>query len=104
MFLVIYRWRLRPGFEEQFARAWATITDLAINHCGSGGSCLSRDADGTWAAVARWESSEARARCFERNLVSAELKQRMEQAIAEALPPLELTVIDDRWVAGHEQR
>jgi hypothetical protein len=56
MFLVIYRWRLRTGFEEQFAEAWRTITDLAIHHCGSGGSCLSQDSDGTWVAIARWES------------------------------------------------
>ena len=99
MFLVIYRWRLRTGFEEQFARAWRTITDLAIHHCGSGGSCLSQGTDGTWVAIARWESREARTRCFERDLVSAEVRQRMEEAIAETLPPLELTVIDDRWVA-----
>jgi heme-degrading monooxygenase HmoA len=99
MFIVIYRWRLRAGSGEQFARAWRTITDLAIDHCGSGGSCLSQGADGTWIAIARWESREARSRCFARGLVSAEVRQRMEEAIVETLPPLELTVIDDRWVA-----
>jgi heme-degrading monooxygenase HmoA len=97
MFIVIYRWRLRAGSEEQFARAWRTITDLAIDHCGSGGSCLSQGTDGLWIAIARWESREARARCFARDLVSAEVRQRMEVAIEET--PLELTVIDDRWVA-----
>jgi len=99
MFIVIYRWRLRAGFEEQFAQAWRGITDLAIHRCGSGGSCLSRSADGTWVAIARWESREARDRCFARDLVSAEVRGRMEEAIAETLPPLELTVIDDCWVA-----
>jgi hypothetical protein len=99
MFLVIYRWRLRTGFEEQFAEAWRTITDLAIHHCGSGGSCLSQGTDGTRVAIARWESREARARCFARDLVSADVRQKMEEAVAETLPPLELTVVDDRWVA-----
>ena len=42
---------------------------------------------------------EARARCFARDLVPADVRQRMEEAILETLPPLELTVIDNRWVA-----
>jgi hypothetical protein len=27
------------------------------------------------------------------------VRQKMEEAVAETLPPLELTVVDDRWVA-----
>jgi hypothetical protein len=45
MVVAVYWWRVHPGKEEQFRRAWRRGTDLIRERCGSYGSRLHRDAD-----------------------------------------------------------
>jgi len=63
MFAVIYRWRIKPGREDDFATAWEHMTRRIAAECGSGGSALFRAEDGTFVAIARWPDRETRERC-----------------------------------------
>ncbi len=97
MFVAIYRMRLKPGLEAQYAKDWAEVTQVAIDHYGSGGSALFRGDDGVWTAIARWPDREARARFFDRTDFDAEQRARQAAAIAERLPSLELDSVIDLW-------
>jgi heme-degrading monooxygenase HmoA len=94
-YAVIYRWRLRPGYEEQFAAAWRRVTLAIHDQCGSYGSRLHQAADGTWVAYARWPSAEARAACFAAGSPDPEGSRLMREAVEEAYDDVELTVADD---------
>ena len=48
MFVVVYRWRLKPGHEAQFARDWRDVTLLAREKYGSGGSSLFKAHDDSY--------------------------------------------------------
>jgi heme-degrading monooxygenase HmoA len=104
MFVAVYRWRLKPGLEEQFREAWHRTTMLARERCGSLGSALFRAQDGSWVAIARWPDREARTRCFERGPLDAEAHQRMREAILEKSEDLELESSDDLWVFPEPSR
>ena len=97
MFVAVYRWRLHPGREAQFREGWSRITELARERCGSGGSALFREADGTWCAIARWPTADDRERCFAKGSLDPEASRLMREAVAEALPNLELELDTDLW-------
>lgn len=59
MFIVIYRWRRKPGTETQFATAWAERTRAVVSQEGGLGSRLHRAADGLFVAYAQWPSRTA---------------------------------------------
>ena len=99
MFVAVYRWRLKPGLEEQFRRGWCRITELARERCGSGGSALFRAADGSWVAIARWPDRAAREACFAEGPLDLQAAALMNDAIAERLPELELEAVDDLWTS-----
>ncbi|MBP7704247.1 MAG: hypothetical protein KA105_03040 [Caulobacter sp.] len=99
MFVAVYRMRLRPGSEEQYAHDWADITQIAIDRFGSGGSALFKGDDGVWTAIARWPDREARRRFFEREDIDPEQHARQQAAIEERLPILELDCEIDMWTA-----
>lgn len=99
---VIYRWRILPGREAEFAAAWRIVTDAIVAACGSHGSCLHQDSEGIFVAYARWQSEAARQACFANQLTAASTsadvtaaRARMRAAIAEALPEQVLNVYDD---------
>jgi hypothetical protein len=56
MFAVIYRWRLKPGTESQFASAWAERTRAIMSQEGGLGSRLHRADNGWFVAYAQWPS------------------------------------------------
>jgi len=99
MFVAVYRMRLKPGLEEQYARDWADVTQLAIDHYGSGGSALFKGDDGVWTAIARWPDREARRRFFARPDIDEAQQARQQAAIEERLPSLELDSVLDLWTA-----
>ena len=59
MFVVIYRWRLKPDMEVPFAAAWAERTRAVVSNEGGLGSRLHRAADGLFVAYAQWPSRTA---------------------------------------------
>jgi heme-degrading monooxygenase HmoA len=101
MFVAVYRWRLKPGLEEQFREGWRRITMLAREQCGSLGSALFQAQDGSWVAIARWPDRDARTRCFERGSLDLAASQSMGEAILEKFEALELESSDDLWVLSH---
>ncbi len=99
MFVAIYRWRLKPGREDEFARAWAQLTTLVRQECGSGGSALFRSDDGTYVAVARWPDRERRDRCAVTDEATLE---RMRDCVDLRFDEERLTAVDDLWVPFRE--
>ncbi len=62
MIRVIYRWRVKPGGEEDFRRAWEKGTRVILETVdGAHGSLLLRreDAPSEFVGVARWDSLAA---------------------------------------------
>lgn len=52
-FTVLYRWKLREGFETKFVEAWTEVTEYHLANSGSYGSRLHKGDDGTWYAYAQ---------------------------------------------------
>lgn len=95
-FAVLYCWRLVEGREQEFADAWARVTEAIRHERGGLGSCLHRAQDGTWVAYARWPDRAAWQRSREAGPVDAQASRRMAEAIAETFEPVPLELRDDR--------
>lgn len=95
MFVVLYRWKIREGHEEEFVDAWSRNSDIYLRVLGSLGSRLHRGSDGLWYSYAQWPSEQARKEAFSNGTADADASARMEQAIAERFPPVILDVQAD---------
>lgn len=94
-FCVIYRWKVRPGMEDQFQSAWHELTHEFKDQHGGLGSRLHKSSDGTWLAYAQWPSREA---WSEAEIASAQgllAMRQMQDAVAERLEPILLEPIAD---------
>lgn len=99
MFVVIYRWRIQPGREQDFIAQWRSITDRG-HAAGSGGSSLFKDGSGVWVAIARWSSREARDDFFAQGNdadTTSGMAERARLAVIERLPTEELDGVVDSW-------
>jgi heme-degrading monooxygenase HmoA len=94
-FVVIYRWRLHPGKEAQFRRAWERATPLLMRLHGALGSRLHQAEDGTWIAYAQWPSKAAWEKSRASDSVDIEARRVMLDAEMEAYPPILLTPVAD---------
>jgi heme-degrading monooxygenase HmoA len=94
-FCALYRWRLHPGSEAEFVRAWSRITELLRSQRGSLGSRLHRGPDGLWCSYTQWPSAEAKARGLAQPSVDPDAWQRMRDCIAESLPEMVLEPVAD---------
>lgn len=92
-FIALYRWKLKPGKEQQFIDAWSRAT-IALRELGSFGSRLHKGPDDVWYGYAQWPSSEARDKAFDLRDGTPEGAQ-MSDAVAESLPELILDPIAD---------
>jgi heme-degrading monooxygenase HmoA len=93
MFVVMYRWKLRPGQEDAFIQAWSRVSDFLLNERGSLGSRLHAGSDGLWYSYAQWPSAEARKDAFAKGPVDPEATERMNAAILERFPEV---ILDPR--------
>jgi heme-degrading monooxygenase HmoA len=104
MFVAVYWWRVHPGKEEQFRKAWRRGTDLIRERYGSYGSRLHRDADGRFVGYAEWPDEATWRAAFDQKMVydDAETRAAFVDAIAEvpadAEPIFTMTVTDDLLV------
>ena len=99
MFVVLYRWRVKPEFETQFVESWSEITAHLRSTYDSLGSRLHRGGDGFWYGYAQWKSVEQRGRAFaSESEVISEASRKMREAIAESFPETILDVISDYLV------
>lgn len=94
MFIVLYRWRIKPGFEEQFKENWSAITRHYVENCGSLGSRLHKGSDDLYYGYAQWPDSLAR----EHAMLDVRLelaRLHMKEAIEESLPEVILETVED---------
>ena len=95
-FVVLYRWVLKPGMEDQFIESWSQVTALFRDR-GSLGSRLHRGPDEVWYGYAQWPSAAARELAFSTPLESP-WTGRMYEAIGETLPEIVLEPVSDYLV------
>ena len=99
-FVVLYRWRLKPGSEDNFVRAWSERTEALLLR-GSLGSRLHKGDDGIWYSYATWPSAEERRTAFEAPLNEAEAlraskaRAAMSEATLEEFPEIVLSAVAD---------
>lgn len=99
-FVVIYRWRLHPGKEDQFQQVWSRNTPLIIERCGGLGSRLHKADDGTWLAYAQWPDRVTWEASYSIPNWDPEGSKLMEEAIAERLPRTLLEPVADFLIAS----
>ena len=97
-FAVLYRWRIHPGSEESFVKAWSVNSALYLAKHGSLGSRLHRGDDGLWYSYAQWPSAHAREQAFVHGSVDEEASRQMREAVAESLPEVVLESVSDFMV------
>ena len=96
----VYRWRLKPGFEEQFREGWKRITLEALEEHSSFGSRLHRGENGDWLAYAVWPSKAARDKYFQEGVKDDEAVEMMTSAVEHRYDELHMEVTDDFILAG----
>lgn len=101
MFIVLYRWRIKPELEEQFIKAWSEVTAYYREKHNSLGSRLHRGSDGFFYGYAQWRSAEARQKAFEFP-ANLESRAKMREAIAESFPETVLEVVSDFLIFSNE--
>jgi catechol 2,3-dioxygenase-like lactoylglutathione lyase family enzyme len=94
-FAVIYRWRLEPSLIDEFCHAWEEMTHLIRAYRGGLGSRLHRLADGSYLAYAQWPSRAAWLESGKRGSLNPELSTRMQAAVLERFPDMELEACRD---------
>ena len=96
MFIVLYRWRIKPNLEGQFIESWSERTAYLFKTYDSLGSRLHRGSDGVWYSYAQWKSAEQRQQAFaaESGKIS-ETSRRFRAAIEEDFPEIELEIVSD---------
>lgn len=94
MFIVLYRWRIKPEKEVQFIESWSEITAYYRENFDSLGSRLHRGNDRIFYAYAQWKSEEDREKAFE-NAPKFEAGGKMREAIEERLEPIILETLSD---------
>ena len=92
--IVLYRWRLRPGVEDAFAQAWREVTEALLRH-GSFGSRLHRGDDGLWYGYAQWPDAATRAAATAAGAVDPALFARMSACIEASFPEIALAPVAD---------
>lgn len=95
MVIYLYRWQLKPGYEQQFQENWSIVTQLLRDQGGSFGSRLHQADNGEWIGYAQWPSMEARETC---TIASPKLERAlalMREAIAESAPAQVLQIKED---------
>ncbi|MEO1172349.1 MAG: antibiotic biosynthesis monooxygenase [Myxococcota bacterium] len=96
MFAVLYRWRVKPGFEQQFRENWARMTEEFRTLHGGLGSALHQNDDGQFVAYARWPDRATWER--EKKIEDTVASAAMSEAVSERLAPWPLEVTDDMLV------
>ncbi len=96
MLRILYRWRIHPGMEKDFAEAWEAVTRHYLEHHNSKGSRLHVGDDGLFYAYAQWPDASARQRAFAADDAMLEpYREKMRAAIAERFPEVELETVTD---------
>lgn len=101
MIVILYRWRIRKGFEAQFVENWSEVTAAILKTYSSLGSRLHRDKDGIFYGYAQWKTIEQRENAF-REMTVTEAVEKMREAIEETFPEVVLTPLSDFLIFPQE--
>jgi hypothetical protein len=100
MFVILYRWRIKPNLEQQFVKSWSERTVYLRKKYDSLGSRLHRGRDGIWYSYAQWKSAEQRERAFQAESgADSEAIEKMRESIEESFPEIELETIADYMIS-----
>ncbi len=94
MFIILYRWRIKPELEEQFVKAWSEVTEYYVKNFDSLGSRLHKGDDKIWYAYAQWKSAEQRENTFT-NFPKLPARNKMRESIEESFPEIKLEIFAD---------
>lgn len=94
MYIILYRWRIKPDLEAQFIKSWAEITKYYVDNFDSLGSRLHKGDDGIWYAYAQWKSAEQREYAFMNTKLSS-VGKKMKMAIEERFSEIKLEIKED---------
>jgi heme-degrading monooxygenase HmoA len=95
MIIYLYRWKLKPGKEEQFQKAWSYVTEQLREKSGSLGSRLHLGDDDVWYGYAQWPSAEQRTKNRLTDSEIVEARRLMKDATLEELPDIILNPTND---------
>ncbi|MES2035395.1 MAG: antibiotic biosynthesis monooxygenase [Pseudomonadota bacterium] len=92
MYVAVYAWRVRPGYEARFREAWRRGTEEITKIYGSFGSRLHRASDGRFIGYAEWPDEATWRRAFDAKMVydDAEARAMFVEALEEDSRPGEL--------------
>lgn len=94
---VLYRWRLKPGRDDEFRDAWAEGTRRIHARCGSHGAALHCDENGLYWSYAVWPSEAARQACFGgHDWFAEDCFVVMQDCIEERFEEIRLDVVKDK--------
>ncbi|HEY0230072.1 MAG TPA: antibiotic biosynthesis monooxygenase [Dokdonella sp.] len=92
--IMLYRWRVRAGSEDQFVQAWSGITRQLRDERGSLGSRLHKGDDGLWYGYAQWPNANVVAEAF-LEPVDELAAAHMRDAVIENFTPVKLDPVAD---------
>ncbi|TCI03667.1 hypothetical protein EZV61_08980 [Corallincola luteus] len=87
MFIVINRWQLKEGKEQQFEQGWGEIIQRNMLHYGAQGSRLHRAHDGSWISYSVWPSEDHWQAAHSIDDSDQEARLKMVDAIIRVYPP-----------------
>lgn len=99
-FVVLYRWRVRPGHEGEFASGWERISQAYKRDRGALGARLHRGEDGIWYSYAVWPSREVRAEAFAAGSPDPSASALVNEATEAYLGETVLNIVADLLGAG----
>jgi len=95
MFAVIYRFKIRPGYEQQFQDSWTKRTEEIKATYSSLGSRLHKASEDFWIAYAQWPSREAWESAGKSTAESTEAQLTMRAACETVETLFELNMVKD---------
>jgi hypothetical protein len=95
MFNVIYRWKIRPGREEEFQRRWAEVTMLIREIRGGLGSRLHRCTDGSYLGYAEWPDQATWEHAPSIPLPDNIAMDAMKDCVESIEPPITMALMQD---------
>lgn len=100
MITVLFRWDIKPEYEQAFQEGWSEIIHRNIEKYGALGSRLHKTHDNQWISYSQWPSEEHYKKaqnCQDRHL---EARIKMISAIHKSYPPIIMVAMLDHLLAS----
>lgn len=103
MFSVIYYFKVKPGFDNQFIKSWNELTNYIIQYEGSLGSRLHKASNELYIAYAQWSNKKMWENSGAKLPLKAnKVRQEMRSGCVEIKTIYELELIDDLLIDTRE--